>query len=33
MVDALANHQGREAQAMLHRLLEEQDAPLIFGML
>jgi DNA polymerase-3 subunit delta len=32
MVDALANHRGREAQEMLHRLLEEQDALSIFGM-
>jgi DNA polymerase-3 subunit delta len=32
MVDALANHRGREAQKMLHRLLEEQDALSIFGM-
>jgi DNA polymerase-3 subunit delta len=32
MVDALANHKGREAQGMLHRLLEEQDALSIFGM-
>lgn len=32
MVDALANHQGRDAQAMLHRLLGEQDQILIFGM-
>jgi DNA polymerase-3 subunit delta len=32
MVDALALHQGREAQKMLHRLLEEQDVILIFGM-
>jgi DNA polymerase-3 subunit delta len=32
MVDALANHQGRDAQAMLHRLLGEQDSILIFGM-
>jgi DNA polymerase III subunit delta len=32
MVDALANHRGREAQGMLHRLLEEQDVLSIFGM-
>ncbi len=32
LVDALGNGQGREAQAMLHRLLEEQDAFSIFGM-
>ena len=32
LVDALGNSQGREAQAMLHRLLEEQDAFSIFGM-
>ena len=32
LVDALANHRGREAQEMLHRLLEEQDALSIFGM-
>jgi DNA polymerase-3 subunit delta len=32
MVDALANHKGREAQEMLHRLLEEQDELSIFGM-
>jgi DNA polymerase-3 subunit delta len=32
MVDALASHKGREAQDMLHRLLEEQDALSIFGM-
>jgi DNA polymerase-3 subunit delta len=32
LVDALASHKGREAQDMLHRLLEEQDALSIFGM-
>jgi len=32
MVDALANHRAREAQGMLHHLLEEQDALSIFGM-
>jgi len=32
LVDALANHKGREAQEMLHRLLEEQDTLSIFGM-
>jgi DNA polymerase-3 subunit delta len=32
MVDALATHRGKEAQEMLHRLLEEQDALSIFGM-
>jgi DNA polymerase-3 subunit delta len=32
MVDALANHKSRDAQAMLHRLLEEQESILIFGM-
>jgi DNA polymerase III subunit delta len=32
MVDALANHKGRDAQAMLHRLLGEQDSILIFAM-
>ena len=33
LVDALATNKGRDAQAMLHRLLEEQDAILIFGMI
>jgi DNA polymerase III subunit delta len=32
LVDALADNRGREAQNMLHRLLEEQDALSIFGM-
>jgi DNA polymerase-3 subunit delta len=32
LVDALGNQDGRKAQAMLHRLLETQDAPSIFGM-
>ncbi|MBT3337670.1 MAG: DNA polymerase III subunit delta [Anaerolineae bacterium] len=32
LVDALGNGQGKAAQAMLHRLLEEQDAFSIFGM-
>lgn len=32
MVDDLANHKGRDAQGMLHQLLEEQDSILIFGM-
>jgi DNA polymerase-3 subunit delta len=32
LVDSLAYHRGREAQEMLHRLLEEQDALSIFGM-
>jgi DNA polymerase-3 subunit delta len=32
MVDALATHRGRDAQRMLHRLLEEQDALSILGM-
>ncbi len=32
LVDALGNGQGKAAQAMLHRLLDEQDAFLIFGM-
>jgi DNA polymerase-3 subunit delta len=32
MVDALSFHKGREAQGILHRLLEEQDALYIFGM-
>ena len=32
LVDALATHRGRDAQGMLHRLLEEQDALSIFGM-
>lgn len=32
LVDALGNGQGREAQAMLHQLLDEQDAFSIFGM-
>jgi DNA polymerase-3 subunit delta len=32
LVDALGNGQGHEAQAMLHRLLDEQDAFSIFGM-
>ena len=32
LVDALGSGQGQKAQAMLHRLLEEQDAFSIFGM-
>jgi DNA polymerase III subunit delta len=32
LVDALGNQDGRKAQAMLHRLLETQDAPSIFSM-
>lgn len=32
LVDGLANHAGRDAQGMLHRLLEEQDVLSIFGM-
>ena len=32
LVDGLASHAGREAQGMLHRLLEEQDVLSIFGM-
>jgi DNA polymerase-3 subunit delta len=32
MVDALGNRQGRQAQEMLHRLLAEQEAISIFGM-
>jgi DNA polymerase-3 subunit delta len=32
LVDALGNGQGKAAQAMLHRLLDEQDAFSIFGM-
>ena len=32
LVDALGNGQGKEAQAMLHQLLDEQDAFAIFGM-
>jgi DNA polymerase-3 subunit delta len=32
LVDALGNQDGRKAQGMLHRLLETQDAPSIFGM-
>jgi len=33
MVDALANHDSRQALSMLHRLLEQQEASLIFGMI
>ncbi|MCK5783080.1 MAG: DNA polymerase III subunit delta [Desulfobacterales bacterium] len=32
LVDALGNGQGKEAQAMLHQLLDEQDPFSIFGM-
>ena len=32
LVDALGNGQGKEAQAMLHQLLDEQDTFSIFGM-
>jgi DNA polymerase-3 subunit delta len=32
MVDALGNQNGRLAQGMLHRLLEQQDPISIFGM-
>ena len=32
LVDALGSGNGRDAQAMLHRLLEDQDAFSIFGM-
>ena len=32
MVDALGNRDGRQAQHMLHRLLEEEDAMYIFAM-
>lgn len=32
LVDALGSGRGKEAQAMLHRLLEEQDVFSIFGM-
>jgi len=33
LVDALGSSQGKKAQAMLHRLLDEQDPKMIFGMI
>ncbi|MCJ7723132.1 MAG: DNA polymerase III subunit delta [Anaerolineales bacterium] len=33
LVDALGSSQGKKAQAMLHRLLDEQDPKNIFGMI